>query len=113
MIGNMFTETGASMSSCVHIPVPRAPSSFMKIARLFSEHPATVGETYTQHMRMATGFGLAMIGGGLACLVHAVLPFTFVTRGSETIAGLYERMVRSRSARAAVAPAHRLDGSAR
>ena len=101
------------MAGYIDFPAPPAPHTAMNLVRLFAEHPATVGETYTQHMRMATGFGLAMIGGGLACLVHAVLPFTFVTRGSETIAGLYERMVRSRSARAAVAPAHRLDGSAR
>lgn len=101
------------MAGYIDFPAPPAPHTAMNLVRLFAEHPATVGETYTQHMRMATGFGLAMIGGGLACLVHAVLPFAFVTRGSETVARLYERMVTSRAARAAKPGARRLDGPAR
>lgn len=35
----------------------------------------------------------------MACLVHALLPFAFVTRGSETIARLHERMIANRVAR--------------
>ena len=34
--------------------------------RLFKDHPESVGETYWQHFSMAMGFGLRMIGGGLA-----------------------------------------------
>ena len=75
----------------------------MSLSRHFVDHPATVGETYGEHMRQASGFGFAMIGGGLACLVHAVLPFAFVTRGSETIARLYDRMITNRSRHAAKA----------
>ena len=101
------------MAGYIDFPALPAPHTAMNLARLFAEHPATVGETYTEHMRMATGFGLAMIGGGLACLVHAVLPFAFVTRGSETVARLYERMVTSRAARAAQPGTRRPDGPAR
>ncbi|MGB7309771.1 MAG: DUF6356 family protein [Candidatus Acidiferrales bacterium] len=69
----------------------------------FTEHPATVGETYGQHFQTALGFSLSMIGGGLACLVHAVFPFLFETTGSAAIRSLHERMIahRSRIARAA------------
>ncbi|MDP2322666.1 MAG: DUF6356 family protein, partial [Gammaproteobacteria bacterium] len=37
---------------------------------LFTEHPASVGESYIEHLISATGFSLRMIGAGLACLVH-------------------------------------------
>lgn len=59
-------------------------------------HPAQVGEGYFQHLCVATGFGTRMILGGLACLVHGVLPFLCTTSGSRTITSLHERMVVSR-----------------
>lgn len=63
----------------------------------FSEHPAAVGETYVEHMGVATGFGLSMIAGGLACLVHGILPFAFTSTGSRTIIRLHDRMVANRT----------------
>ncbi|MEO8849715.1 MAG: DUF6356 family protein [Casimicrobiaceae bacterium] len=45
----------------------------------FTAHPATVGETYAQHFHFALRFGTLMTLGGLAALVHALLPFCFVT----------------------------------
>ena len=63
---------------------------------LFTEHPTSVDETYVEHMGVASGFGLRMLLGGMACLVHAVLPFLCVTTGSETIGDLHERMVANR-----------------
>lgn len=62
----------------------------------FTEHPAAVGESYWQHFGVATGFGVSMITGGLACLVHAVFPFLFLRTGSTTITRLHQRMVVSR-----------------
>ena len=62
----------------------------------FTDHPHAVGESYTEHFTVATGFGFAMIGGGLACLVHAVLPFLCTTTGSSTIKRLHGRMVSNR-----------------
>lgn len=63
------------------------------IARLFTAHPETVGESYTEHFAVAAGFGLRMALAGLACLVHAVLPFAFVTTASQTIRELHDRMM--------------------
>ena len=63
---------------------------------LFTAHPASVDETYAEHMGAAFGFALRMLLGSLACLVHAFLPFLFVTTGSETIAELHDRMVAHR-----------------
>jgi len=68
----------------------------MNPLRAFTEHPASVGESYTEHMARATCFGVRMIGAGIACLVHAVLPFLFVRTGSAAIAELNDRMVANR-----------------
>jgi hypothetical protein len=69
------------------------------LGKLFLDHPADVGENYGEHMRHASGYGFAMIGGGIACLVHALVPALFKTRGSETIARLNQKLVRSRGAK--------------
>ena len=72
----------------------------MVSTRLFTEHPASVGESYGEHLAMASGFGVRMILGGFACLIHGLLPFLFVRTGSLQIATLHERMVRNRRTKA-------------
>ncbi len=58
--------------------------------------PATVNETYGQHFVAAAGFGFRMIWGGIVCLVHALIPGAFCTKGSDMICELHERMVTNR-----------------
>jgi hypothetical protein len=70
--------------------------SMITFNRLFTDHPASVNETYWQHLVAAAGFGFRMIGGGIACLVHALIPGAFCTKGSELICELHERMVTNR-----------------
>ena len=48
----------------------------------FTAHPASVGESYFQHMQFACRFGSIMLLGGIAAVVHAVFPFLFVTTAS-------------------------------
>ncbi len=60
--------------------------------KLFIEHPASVGETYLEHLIAACAFGLRMVAGGCACVVHGLLPFLFTTTGSRVVADLNERM---------------------
>jgi len=64
--------------------------------KLFTEHPASVGESYGEHLVMASGFGLRMVLGGIACLIHGLLPFLFVKTGSAQIAHLHGTMVANR-----------------
>lgn len=66
------------------------------VTRLFTDHPASVGETYGEHLLQASSFGFRMIVAGLACLVHGLLPFLFVRTGSTAIAALHTRMVTHR-----------------
>jgi len=74
----------------------------MGLIRAFTEHPASVGESYGKHLGRATCFGLRMVCAGIACLVHGVLPFLFERTGSRAIADLNERMLVKR--RPVVAP---------
>ncbi len=67
------------------------------ITKAFTKHPASVGETYVQHLRHATGFGVRMILGGFACVLHGLLPFLFVKTGSKQIQTLHGQMVVNRS----------------
>lgn len=82
-----------------HDPIMPADRLLPLVDRLFRAHPASVGETYLEHMRMAMSFGIAMIAGGLACLVHALVPGLFVRTGSDCIRRLHARMVTHRRMR--------------
>ena len=68
----------------------------MNLIRAFTEHPASVGESYSEHLFRAVYFGTRMVFAGIACLVHGVLPFLFVRTGSRAIAELNDRMVVNR-----------------
>jgi hypothetical protein len=63
----------------------------------FTSHPASVGETYPEHFGVATRFGLRMIGGGVAAILHGVFPFLFTTTGSRTIEALHGEIVAKRA----------------
>jgi hypothetical protein len=59
--------------------------------RLFIDHPASVGETYFEHMAFAFRFSRLLLMAGCAALVHAFLPFMFETTASRIVRELYER----------------------
>ena len=69
----------------------------MRIDRLFTEHPASVGETYWQHFGMALSFSATLFAAAFCCLVHAIFPFAFEKTGSCMITRLHDRMVTNRS----------------
>jgi hypothetical protein len=58
----------------------------------FTRHPKEVGESYAAHLGSASAFGLRMVAGGIAVLIHAVFPFLFVQTGSRTMDKLHRRM---------------------
>jgi hypothetical protein len=63
----------------------------------FTEHPASVGETYLEHLEFACTFGCRMLAGGIACCIHGILPFLFTSTGSGIVLGLHAILVRKRS----------------
>lgn len=67
-------------------------SSMKALIRAFTTHPASVGETYLQHMATAFRFAAVMLCLALASCVHGMFPFLFTKIGSRTITHLYEKM---------------------
>jgi len=72
----------------------------MRFKEWFTCHPASVGETYGEHMRVALSFAGPLAKAAGAALVHAFLPFLFTTTASVTVKRLHDRMAR----RCAVCP---------
>ena len=70
-----------------------------KLIECFREHPASVGETYFQHMGVALTFGATLLAAGLACVIHAVFPFLFTTTARAAIQNLHRRLVTHRDRR--------------
>ena len=71
--------------------------------KLFTDHPASVGENYLEHLFAALSFSGGLLMAALVCLVHALFPFLFVKTGSRRITGLYEQMVAQRDRRSIAA----------
>jgi hypothetical protein len=68
-----------------------------RLVGVFTDHPASVNETYAEHMGMAFRFGGRMLLAGCACLLHGIFPFLCVRTGSRTIAELHGAMVTHRT----------------
>lgn len=62
------------------------------LVRLFTAHPASVEESYFEHMRFAAGFAGSLLLAGAAALVHAVLPFLLERTASTIINRLHHRI---------------------
>jgi len=71
---------------------------------LFKDHPASVGESYFEHMGVAFGFAARLLAAALACFVHGLLPFLFSKTGSSAVKRLHHEMITGRSAQ------HRSEG---
>lgn len=73
----------------------------MTLKHMFTEHPASVNETYPEHMAMSGSFAWALfLAAGAAC-IHAVFPFLFEKTASGIINRLYGSMVKGRIVRPA------------
>jgi len=58
------------------------------------EHLHKVEESYGAHFQVASTTGFAMIGAGVACILHALVPAVFADRASQTIRQLNARMAK-------------------
>lgn len=61
----------------------------MKLTAMFTEHPASVDETYGEHFRTAMYFSGQMAKASMACALHALVPSMCCTTGSDKIKQLY------------------------
>ena len=69
-----------------------------KLDELLLAHPRDIGESYGQHAGHAFYIGARMIGAGIACMVHAVLPGLFVRTASHTVDDIQSLMTRRTTA---------------
>jgi len=60
-----------------------------KLTAMFTEHPASVDETYTEHFRTAMYFSGQMAKASMACALHALVPSLCCTTGSDAIKQLH------------------------
>lgn len=67
--------------------------------QLFTSHPASVNETYFEHMLVALSFFARFALGAVVLLVHAFLPFLFCRTGSRIINNLHQSMISHRQRR--------------
>ena len=70
------------------------------LGRLFRDHPKSLGMSWAEHGVGAVVIGARMVGAGLACIVHAVVPALFTETAGRTVKSLHDHMV-SRKAGAA------------
>ena len=60
--------------------------------RLFFEHPRSLGMSWAGHGVGALAIGARLVGAGIACLVHAVVPGFFTQTAGKTITDMYDHM---------------------
>ena len=70
----------------IDTPGNRTPSA------LFTAHPASVGETWSQHARFAFSAAGTLAMAAMGAAVHAVLPFLCQTTASRAIDRLHARI---------------------
>lgn len=58
------------------------------IARLFTNHPAQVNETYFEHAGVAARFSVTLFTAAFAALVHAIVPGLCERTASRLVAKL-------------------------
>ena len=59
---------------------------------LFLDHPASVDESYIEHMRFAGRMSGWLIVAGLAAAVHAIVPALCESTASRIVSRLHDRM---------------------
>lgn len=62
------------------------------ISKVFLDHPATVEESYFEHMAFAGRFSTTLFLAGGAALVHAIIPCLFEKTASNLIRKMYYRI---------------------
>ena len=67
------------------------------LGQLFTDHPKSLGMSWATHGAGAVVIGARMIGAGLACIVHAVVPALFTETAGRTVMSLHDHMVRRKA----------------
>jgi len=60
-----------------------------RLVAAFRDHPASVDETYFEHMAFAARFSSLLFRAAFAALIHAVFPFLFEKTASTLVKRMY------------------------
>ncbi len=69
----------------------------MLMARLFTDHPRSLGMSWADHGIGALKISGELIGAGLACAIHAVVPGVFTQTAGKTVTRLHDHMVKRKA----------------
>ena len=67
------------------------------LGRLFRDHPESLGMSWAEHGAGAVVIGARMVGAGLACIVHAVVPGLFTQTAGKTVLSIYDHMMQRKA----------------
>lgn len=67
------------------------------IGRLFADHPRSLGMTWASHGLGAVRISAELIGAGLACLIHAIVPGWFTETAGKTVVRMHDHMVKRKA----------------
>jgi hypothetical protein len=61
--------------------------------RMFREHPRSLGMSWAEHGVGALKIGAELVGAGIACMIHAIVPGWFTETAGRTVTGLHAHMM--------------------
>ena len=67
------------------------------VNRMFLQHPRSLGMTWAGHGAGAVLISARLVGAGIACLVHAVVPGVFTQTAGKTVTRMYDHMMRRKA----------------
>jgi hypothetical protein len=67
------------------------------IRRLFLDHPRSLGMGWAGHGIGAVKIGAELVGAGLACIIHAVVPGWFTQTAGKTVERMHDHMVQRKA----------------
>jgi hypothetical protein len=75
----------------------QAATNSSVMGRLFTDHPRSLGMSWAAHGIGAVGIAFRLIGAGVACLIHAVVPAWFTQTAGKTITTMHDEIARRKA----------------
>ena len=67
------------------------------VSRLFNDHPRSLGMTWASHGAGAAIIGVRLVGAGIACLIHSIVPAWFTQTAGRTVTDIYDDIARRKA----------------
>ncbi len=67
------------------------------VGRLFADHPRSLGMSWASHGAGAAVIAVRLIGAGIACLIHAIVPAWFTQTAGRTITDMHDEIARRKA----------------